>query len=642
MSETTVAVAIHSHYRSHHLAELRPSHVGQVVRLAGWVYNKRDHGNLLFLDLRDHYGITQLVLQPDNPAFGMLEKLPLESVLQVEGQVVARTKATINPELPTGEVEVVIAKVEVLARAEPLPFPIKEANSYPEDLRLTYRFLDLRKTELHENILLRSEVINYFRQKMLSLGFTEFQTPILTASSPEGARDFLVPARKFAGRFYALPQAPQQFKQLLMVAGFDRYFQIAPCFRDEDARADRSPGEFYQLDFEMSFVEQENILQVLENILTGLFQEVAMKFWQKRKGKNLRLMTHSEVGNNTKLIWPRISFDQAKELYGTDKPDLRNPLTIRDVGQVFGHSGLKIFDDLVTAGGKVKAIAVADEILAHSYNPKTGISQKPRSFFDGLNDWAKKQGQAGLGYILVKNGEWLGPIAKNLSHEVLTALTNLLNFQGLNGVWFFVGGTAEVSSQFAGIVRQELAKLLDLIDPNVFACCFITDFPMFEWDQELDKIIFSHNPFSMPQGGEEVLASNRPEDLLKIKASQYDAVCNGIEISSGAIRNHRLDIMYRVFELAGYDKGAVDANFGGLVKAWQFGAPPHGGAAPGIDRLIMLIADEPNIREVIAFPLTQNGEDLLLGAPKMISDKQLKELHLQIKLPKMPNLDGNN
>ncbi|MGI9461458.1 MAG: aspartate--tRNA ligase [Alphaproteobacteria bacterium] len=604
-------------FRSHHLAQLNLSDKGKSVVLSGWVHNKRDHGHLLFIDLRDHHGISQLVIEQGAEHFTTLEKISLESVIKISGKVVERSPDTINKNLPSGEVEIKIETLEVLSHSMPLPFPINQNAGYPEDVRATYRFLDLRSEKLHNNIMLRAMVIGYIRTAMKAHGFYEFQTPILTASSPEGARDFLVPSRLNPGKFYALPQAPQQFKQLLMMGGFDRYFQIAPCFRDEDARADRSPGEFYQLDVEMSFVEQEDVFKVIEPVIAGLFHDIGKDWWHKHKNRTMKILPDKNKP------FPIITYDEALEKYGTDKPDLRNPLIIKTLSDLFGNSGFKIFDDAVKKNGVVKAI-----VVHHT-------ADKPRSFFDDLNDWARKEGEAGLGYIIFKNidGDNIngasGPIAKNLKPDIIKTLQEKTGAKQGDSV-FFIAGDKKKSTLFAGLARHKLASEMNLIDPDIFAFCWVVDFPLYAWHDEAQKIDFSHNPFSMPQGGLEALSQNEPENILKIKASQYDIVCNGVELSSGAIRNHRLDIMYRAFALAGYDKKMVDEEFAGIVRALQFGAPPHGGAAPGIDRMVMLIADEPNIREVIAFPLQQNGQDLMLGAPSVVSTEQLKELHLSL------------
>ncbi|MCX8516134.1 MAG: aspartate--tRNA ligase [Alphaproteobacteria bacterium] len=590
-----------------------------MVALAGWVHNKRDHGHLLFVDLRDHYGITQLVLEQGGTHFATLEKLPLESVVAVKGRGLARAAETVNPNLPTGMVEVAVEELEILSTSAPLPFPINQPSDYPEDIRATYRFLALRRDDLHDHIMLRAKVIDYLRGAMVKRGFTEFQTPILTASSPEGARDFLVPSRLHPGRFYALPQAPQQFKQLLMIAGFDRYFQIAPCFRDEDARADRSPGEFYQLDLEMSFVEEEDVFAVVEPVISGLFHDVGQPWWQAKKKRTMNIIPAQGQA------FPRIPYHQAMEKYGSDKPDLRNPLVIENISSLFGDSGFNIFDKVVKNGGAVRGIVVAN------------VADKPRSFFDGLNDWARSMGEAGLGYVIFKarekgqagaeDVEAVGPIAKNLKPEVLASLRQLV---AVGGAIFFVAGDSKKSALFAGLARTKLGEELQLIDHDSFAFCWVVDFPLYEWNDETSKIEFSHNPFSMPKGGVEALQATATADILAIKASQYDIVCNGVELSSGAIRNHRPDIMYRAFAIAGYSQQMVDEQFGGMIRALQFGAPPHGGAAPGIDRMVMLLADQDNIREVIAFPLQQNGQDLLLGAPAPVTPRQLKELHLAI------------
>ena len=584
-------------YRTHNCGQLRADHVGQTVRVSGWVHRKRDHGGLLFVDLRDHYGLTQIVADSSDPAFATLDGLRAESVVTVTGDVVARSAETVNANLPTGEIEVRARDVTVQSAAIELPMPVAGEQEYPEDIRLKYRFLDLRRDRLHQNILLRSNVIASLRRRMVGQGFTEYQTPILTASSPEGARDYLVPSRVHPGKFYALPQAPQMFKQLLMVAGFDRYFQIAPCFRDEDARADRSPGEFYQLDFEMSFVTQDDVFNAIEPVLAGVFEEFA-------NGKSV-----TPAGS-----FPRIPYRESMLKYGNDKPDLRNPLIITDVSAHFTGSGFGRFADIVAAGDVVRAI------------PAPGTAEKSRKFFDDMNSWAQGEGFAGLGYATRKGGEWGGPIAKNHGPDKMDALAAELGLGPDDGL-FFAAGKEATAAKLAGFARTRVAEQLDLIDPNKFEMCWIVDFPMFEADEETGKIDFSHNPFSMPQGELEALETKDPLDIL---AWQYDIVCNGVELSSGAIRNHRPDIMYKAFEIAGYSQADVDANFSGMINAFKFGAPPHGGSAPGVDRIVMLLADEPNIREVVVFPMNQKAEDLMMGAPAPVSDKQLKELGIRI------------
>jgi len=584
-------------YRTHSCAELRLGNVGETVRLSGWVHRKRDHGHLLFVDLRDHYGITQIVTDTGSPAFQVLDRIRVESVVTVEGEVVARSAETINPNLPTGEVEVRAVDVTVRSSAAELPMPVFGEQEYPEDIRLKYRYLDLRREPVHRNIMLRSAVITSIRRRMVEQGFTEFQTPILTASSPEGARDYLVPSRVHPGKFYALPQAPQMFKQLIMVAGFDRYFQIAPCFRDEDARADRSPGEFYQLDFEMSFVTQDDVFNAIEPVLSGVFQEFAGKRYVTPAGE-----------------FPRIPYKEALLKYGTDKPDLRNPLLISDVGGEFKGSGFGLFAKIVDGGGVVRAVPA----------PKT--AEKSRKFFDDMNEWARSEGFAGLGYATRKGGEWGGPIAKNHGEEGMDRLAEKMGLGPDDGVFFAAGKEAE-AARLAGLARTRVAEQLDLIEKDAFRFCWIVDFPMYEYNEEQKKIDFSHNPFSMPQGEMEALETKDPLDIL---AWQYDIVCNGVELSSGAIRNHRPDIMYKAFEIAGYSKEEVDTNFAGMINAFKFGAPPHGGSAPGIDRIVMLLADEPNIREVILFPMNQKAEDLMMNAPAPVMPKQLKELHIRV------------
>lgn len=586
-------------YRTHHCAQLRGSDVGGKVRLSGWVHRKRDHGNLLFVDLRDHYGITQIVTDIDSDAFRLIEGARAESVLTITGDVVARSPETVNSNLPTGEIEIRAREVTVQSAAAELPMPVAGEQEYPEDIRLKYRYLDLRRERLHKNIVLRSNVIASLRRRMIEQGFTEFQTPILTASSPEGARDYLVPSRVHPGKFYALPQAPQMFKQLLMVAGFDRYFQIAPCFRDEDARADRSPGEFYQLDFEMSFVTQDDVFAAIEPVLHGVFEE----FGQGRKV--------------TPAPFPRIPYRESMLKYGNDKPDLRNPIEIVDVTDHFVGSGFGLFSRIVEGGGVVRAIPA----------PKAG--ERSRKFFDDMNDWARGEGHAGLGYINIKGGEAGGPIAKNHGEEATAKLIAALGLGPDDGV-FFAAGKEKDAAKLAGLARTRVAEELDLIEKDVFRFCWIVDFPMYEYDEEAKKVDFSHNPFSMPQGEMDALENMNPLDIL---AYQYDIVCNGVELSSGAIRNHKPEIMYKAFEIAGYSREDVDTNFAGMINAFKFGAPPHGGSAPGVDRIVMLLADEPNIREVIVFPMNQKAEDLMMGAPAEVSLKQLRELNIRVVEP---------
>ena len=583
-------------YRSHTCGQLRSAQVGETVRLSGWVHRKRDHGNLLFVDLRDHYGITQIVANAADADFAVLDSARVESVLTVEGEVLARSAETVNASLPTGEVEVRAKSVTVQSPAQELPMPVFGDQEYPEDIRLKYRFLDLRRERLHKNILLRSGVIASLRRRMIDQGFTEFQTPILTASSPEGARDFLVPSRVHPGKFYALPQAPQMFKQLLMVAGFDRYFQIAPCFRDEDARADRSPGEFYQLDFEMSFVTQDDVFAAIEPVLHGVFEEFA-------DGKTV-----------TPAPFPRIPYRESMLKYGNDKPDLRNPLIITDVSQHFVGSGFGRFADMVAGGSVVRAI------------PAPATNEKSRKFFDDMNAWAQSEGYPGLGYVTRKGGEFGGPIAKNHGEAGMQALYDALGLGPDDGCFFAAGKEAQ-AARLAGLARTRVGEQLGLIGDGEYKFCWIVDFPMFEADEDTGKIDFSHNPFSMPQGELEALETKHPLDIL---AWQYDIVCNGIELSSGAIRNHRPDIMYKAFEIAGYSRADVDRDFAGMINAFKFGAPPHGGSAPGVDRIVMMLANEPNIREVVLFPMNQKAEDLMMNAPSVVSDKQLKELHIRI------------
>jgi aspartyl-tRNA synthetase len=587
-------------YRTHHCGELRASQVGERVKLSGWIHRKRDHGGVLFVDLRDHYGLTQIVAKANSEPLRALEHLRAESVVTIVGEVVSRGAEASNPNLPTGEIEVSAEEVVVQSSAEELPLPVAGEAEYPEEIRLRYRFLDLRRERLHRNIVLRSRVISSIRRRMVEAGFTEFQTPILTASSPEGARDYLVPSRVHPGKFYALPQAPQMFKQLIMVAGFDRYFQIAPCFRDEDGRADRSPGEFYQLDFEMSYVTQEDVFQALEPILAGVFEEFA-------DGKKV-----TAAGE-----FPRIPYKEAILKYGSDKPDLRNPILISDVSSHFEGSGFGLFARIVEGGGTVRAI------------PAPGTADKSRKFFDDMNDWARSEGHAGLGYVTQKGGELGGPIAKNHGDEGMRKLIAELGLGPDDGIFFAAGKEAQ-AAKFAGLARTRVAEQLGLIGEDEFRFCWIVDFPMFEYDEEAKKVDFSHNPFSMPQGELEALETKDPLDIL---AFQYDIVCNGVELSSGAIRNHRPDIMYKAFEIAGYSKEDVDLNFSGMINAFKFGAPPHGGSAPGIDRIVMLLAGEPNIREVVLFPMNQRAEDLMMGAPGVVSAKQLRELNIRLVEP---------
>ncbi|USA60172.1 aspartate--tRNA ligase [Qipengyuania citrea] len=582
-------------YRTHNCAALNKDDVGETVRLSGWVHNKRDHGGVLFIDLRDHYGITQIVADEDSDALPVLDKIKLESVVTIDGVVKARADVAVNKNLPTGEIEVFARSVNVQSRADDLPLIVNSAEDYPEETRLKYRFVDLRRERVHANIMLRNRVITSLRRRMIDQGFSEFQTPILGASSPEGARDYLVPSRLHPGRFYALPQAPQMFKQLLMVAGFDRYFQIAPCFRDEDLRADRSP-EFYQLDFEMSFVTQEDVFQTIEPVLAGVFEEFA-------NGK-----TVTPAGE-----FPRIPYADAMLKYGSDKPDLRNPLLISDVTEHFTTSGFGLFEKIVGTGGKVRVI------------PAPETHEKSRKFFDEMNDWARREGFAGLGYVTRKGGEFGGPIAKNHGTEGMEKLYAELGL-GENDGLFFAAGKEKDAAKLAGAARTRVAEELGLIEEDCFKFCWIVDFPMFEYDEDLKKVDFSHNPFSMPQGEMDALET---QDPLDIKAWQYDIVCNGYELSSGAIRNHRPDIMYKAFEIAGYTQADVDENFSGMIEAFKLGAPPHGGSAPGIDRIVMLLADEPNIREVIAFPLNQKAQDLMMGAPSLVSPRQLRDVHIR-------------
>jgi aspartyl-tRNA synthetase len=592
-------------YRTHTCGELRDANAGDTVRLSGWIHRKRDHGNLLFVDLRDQYGITQCVIDTSSPIFVTVEDARLESVITVTGPVVARSEETVNPSLPTGTVEVGIAEINVENPAELLPLQVNSDEDTGEDIRLRYRYLDLRREKVARNILLRNDVIASIRRRMIEGGFREFQTPILTASSPEGARDYLVPSRLHPGKFYALPQAPQQFKQLLMVAGFDKYFQIAPCFRDEDARADRSPGEFYQLDFEMAYATQDDVFNAIEPVIAGVFEEFAG-------------FGRDEPWAVTPTPFPRIPYAEAMLKYGSDKPDLRNPIEIADVPEVFAGSDFKIFAGLVEKGGTVRAI------------PAPGGGAQPRSWFDKLNDWAREEGAPGLGYIVLEDGEGKGPIAKFVAGERLEKLKELAGLKDGDAV-FFSAGDPDEAADLAGKARTKIGEDLGLIATGRYDFCWIVDYPMYERDKDTGVIEFSHNPFSMPQGE---MAALDAEDPLDVLAYQYDIVCNGVELSSGAIRNHRPDIMLKAFEIAGYDRETVEREFAGMFNAFRYGAPPHGGSAPGIDRIVMLIADEPNIREVIAFPMNQRAEDLMMGAPAEVDDTRLRELHLKKVLPK--------
>ena len=590
-----------SKYRSHNCNELRKKDVGQQVFLSGWINKKRDHGNILFIDLRDNYGITQCVIDKSNSNFINLEKIQLETVIKIIGKVVDRTSETKNEDIETGEIEVAIDKFFILGSCKELPMPIFSDQEYSEEIRLKYRFLDLRRKKIHENIILRSKVISFIRDEMNKMGFLEFQTPILTSSSPEGARDFLVPSRLNPGKFYALPQAPQQFKQLIMVSGFDKYFQIAPCFRDEDARADRSPGEFYQLDLEMSFVEQEDVFDVVEKLLVNTFKKFSRK----------------------KLIFdkfPKISYSDALLKYGTDKPDLRNPLIIKDITELFKRDDVsfEIFKKMVVSGSNVRCIITKN------------TKEKPRSFFDGIDKWAKDQGASGMAYFTFEKDKEIsakGPVGKFFSKDALLELMKKTGAEIGDSI-FFACNKAKELEKITSLARDKIAKELNLIDDNSFAFCWIVDYPMFEEDEQTKKIKFSHNPFSMPQGDKDKIDFKKP---LEILAYQYDIVCNGIELSSGAIRNHIPELMYKLFSVAGYDKNQVDEKFSGMINALSFGAPPHGGIAPGIDRIVMLLANEKNIREVTMFPMNQNAQDLMMNAPSEISNEQLKELNLSLK-----------
>jgi aspartyl-tRNA synthetase len=587
-------------YRSHTCGQLRPDHAGQEIRISGWVHRVRDHGGVLFIDLRDHYGMTQVVADPDSPAFKTAEKLRSEWVIRVDGKARPRPPGTENHDLPTGLIEVFATEIEVLAQAAELPLPVFGDMEYPEDIRLRYRFLDLRRERIHKNIMKRGQIINSLRRRMTDQGFFEFQTPILTASSPEGARDFLVPSRIHPGKFYALPQAPQQFKQLIMMSGFDRYFQIAACFRDEDARADRSPGEFYQLDIEMSFVTQEDVFNAVEPVLRGVFEEFGGGLPVTQK-------------------FPHIAYRDSIRWYGSDKPDLRNPIKMQAVTEHFAGSGFKVFAGMIAADPKVEVWAIPA--------PKGGS----RAFCDRMNSYAQQQGQPGLGYVFWREGEegGAGPIAKNIGPERTEAIRAQLGL-GVGDACFFVAGRPEKFYKFAGDARNRVGEELNLTAKDRFEFCWIVDFPMYEWNEEEKKVDFSHNPFSMPQGGLEALETKDPLDIL---AYQYDIVCNGVELSSGAIRNHRPEVMKKAFEIAGYPESVLLEKFGGMYRAFQFGAPPHGGIAPGVDRIVMLLCNEPNIREVVLFPMNQQAEDLLMGAPSEVSAKQLRELHIRLNLP---------
>ena len=584
-------------YRSHTCGALTAADVGQTIRLSGWIHRKRDHGGVLFVDLRDHYGLTQIVADADSPALAMLEGLRVESVVTIDGNVKARSPETVNANLPTGAIEVYARGVTVLGRADELPLPVAGEQEYPEEIRLKYRFLDLRRETLHANIVKRTQIVRETRRRMEEIGFTEYSTPILTASSPEGARDFLVPSRIHPGKFFALPQAPQQYKQLLMVAGFDRYFQIAPCFRDEDPRADRLPGEFYQLDLEMSFVTQEEIWETMEPVMAGVFETFA-------EGRKV-----TPAGE-----FPRIPYAKAMLDYGTDKPDLRNPLVIKDVSEHFRTSGFGLFEKIVGSGGVVRAI------------PSPGTSGLSRKFFDDMNEWARSEGHAGLGYVTRKAGEFGGPIAKNHGEEGMLALYAALGLGPDDGC-FFAAGKAEQAAKLAGAARTRVGEQLDLVEKDAFRFCWIIDFPFYEWSEEEKKVDFAHNPFSMPQGGLEALET---QDPLTIKAYQYDMVCNGYELASGSIRNQHPDLMVKAFELTGLSQADVEERFGGMYRAFHFGAPPHGGMAAGVDRMVMLLCGVHNLREITLFPMNQRAEDLLMGAPSPAENRQLRELGIRV------------
>ena len=585
-------------YRTHTCNDLREGDVGKAARISGWVHRKRDHGQLLFIDLRDHYGVTQCVIDVESPLFAAADALRNETVVRIDGPVVARSEDTINETLGTGRVEIRIEGLEVLSEAAPLPFPVNSDAEYPEDMRLTYRFLDLRREKIHGTIVLRSHIIDSIRRRMIASGFLEFQTPILTSSSPEGARDYLVPSRLHPGKFYALPQAPQQFKQLLMTSGFDRYFQIAPCFRDEDSRADRSPGEFYQLDLEMAFVEQEDVFRAVEPVIHGVYEEFVSQAV-------------------TPLPWPRLPFSEVMLKYGSDKPDLRNPLEIADVTEVFRGSDFGLFSRAIDKGSVVRGI------------PAPEVAGRPRSFFDKMNDWARAEGAPGMGWILLEDGGGKGPIAKFLSDDRLAALRAATGAKDGDAV-FFACDREGSAAKLAGLARDRLGRDLDLLEKGVFNFCWIVDFPMYETNEATGKLDFSHNPFSMPQGGLTALRSENPLDIL---AHQYDLVCNGVELGSGAIRNHLPEVMVEAFALVGYSREETEAGFGAMMNAFRYGAPPHGGLAPGIDRMVMQIADLPNIREGICFPMNQQAEDLLMGAPASASEAHLRELHVRVHLP---------